>query len=64
MIVKSCHDVACHDVACHDVACHDVAFRPRRMSPEELLEAHRRLWCRAFGLWLTSESHRGHPLSP
>jgi radical SAM superfamily enzyme YgiQ (UPF0313 family) len=27
---------------------YNVAFRPRRMTPEELLEAHRELWRRAF----------------
>jgi hypothetical protein len=27
---------------------YNVAFRPRRMSPEELLRAHRSLWKRAF----------------
>jgi radical SAM superfamily enzyme YgiQ (UPF0313 family) len=34
---------------------YNVTFRPRRMSPEELLRAHRELWNQAFGYTLVAE---------
>lgn len=34
---------------------YNVAFRPARMSPDELLSAHRKLWKRAYGTGAVSE---------
>jgi radical SAM superfamily enzyme YgiQ (UPF0313 family) len=45
---------------------YNVAFQPARMSPSELLQAHRELWKRAFGLKNVAQrlTRAAHTLSP